>query len=132
MSSDDYELKAIPQDKRARELWLQHAAGLIFTEDARNYAIKKINENTDEPTRQKIIEGINDALYGVMMILDGVSGNLDNERYSVSLETKVTLIKKDTGAVIDEVNLTEGDGMCMGYHDWLEGDFGEDPVAAKK
>ena len=34
--------------------------------------------------------------------------------------------------VVAELELSDGDGMCMGYHGWLEGDFGEDPVAAPK
>lgn len=28
---------------------------------------------------------------------------------------------------IRELDLFEGDGMCVGYHGWMEGDFGENP-----
>ena len=38
----------------------------------------------------------------------------------------------DNGGVVSEVNLRTGDGMCMGYHGWLEGDFGKHPVAVPK
>jgi len=30
------------------------------------------------------------------------------------------------------LDLARGDGFCMGYHGWLEGDFGKDPVAVAK
>jgi hypothetical protein len=32
-------------------------------------------------------------------------------------------------ALIDEIDLQDGDGMCMGIHGWREGDFGEHPPA---
>lgn len=35
-------------------------------------------------------------------------------------------------AVIDELDLANGDGMCLGYHGWREGDFGADPVGTPK
>jgi hypothetical protein len=31
-----------------------------------------------------------------------------------------------------EVDLRQGDGMCMGYHGWLEGDYGKHPVAVAR
>lgn len=134
MATYEYELDKVPEDERSKELWLQHAAGLIFFEDARQYAIDKIDNNEAIETKDKIIKGINDALYGIMMIIDGVSGQLENPEYAVYLETKVNLIRKlnEEAEIIDQVNLMEGDGMCMGFHGWLEDDFGEDTVAKKK
>ena len=65
-----FKLTKPPVEDRSRELWLQHAAGFILFEDMRNYAIKQIPANTDEKTREQIINRIDDAVYGLMMIMD--------------------------------------------------------------
>ena len=83
----------------------------------------------------EIIKGINNAIYGLMMIFDGVSGNLKGSEYSVKLEAKVVLSKKNESGKdteVDQIDLNKGDGMCVGYHGWLEGDFGKDLVASRK
>jgi len=119
-----YKLTAPPQDDRSRELWLQHAAGFILFRDMRDYAINNIPADTDEKTREKIIGGIDDAIYGLMMIMDGVVGVLQNEGYTVSIENNILLEKNRE--VIQKINIFHGDGMCMGFHGWIEGDFGDD------
>ena len=124
----NFQLTNPPTNERSRELWLQHAAGFIIFEDMRNYAINNIATNTDETTRAKIIAGIDDAIYGLMMIMDGVTGTLQNEEYTVRIESKILLEKN--GQIIQEINTLYGDGMCMGFHGWKEGDFGEDEINA--
>lgn len=32
--------------------------------------------------------------------------------------------------IIEQMDLRDGDGVCMGFHSWKEGNFGTDPVAA--
>jgi hypothetical protein len=32
------------------------------------------------------------------------------------------------GQLVESLDLRDGDGMCMGYHGWIDGDFGSDPV----
>lgn len=130
MATSDFKLAAPPAGERARELWLQHAAGFIIFEDARKYAIDRIGANVDEGTRSRVIAGINDAIYGLMMIADGVSGRLQSERHAVTLETRVRLHEKQSGATIEDLALSDGDGMCMGYHGWLESDYGSDAIAS--
>lgn len=115
-----------PNDERDRELWLQHAAGVILFEDVRNYAIMQIAIDTDESTKEKVIKGIDDAIYGLMMIMDGVAGTLQNDEYKVSFENNILLERN--GKTLQKINTLTGDGMCMGFHGWKEGDFGEDDV----
>ena len=103
---------------------MQHAAGFILFRDMRDYAINNIPADTDEKTREKIIGGIDDAIYGLMMIMDGVVGVLQNEEYTVSIENNILLEKNRE--VIQKINIFHGDGMCMGFHGWIEGDFGDD------
>ncbi|TGK84324.1 hypothetical protein EHQ31_00005 [Leptospira montravelensis] len=128
MATYDYQLNNPPDEKRARELWIQHAAGFIIFQDVRKYAIDRIDETLDEKTKSKILEGIDNAIYGLMMLWDGVSGNLSNDKYSIRLETIIKLEEKANGKLVDEVTVTNGDGMCIGFHGWREGDFGNDEI----
>ena len=120
-----------PNDERARELWLQHAAGFILFQDIRKYAIDPIPGNTNENIKELIVKGIDDAVYGLMMIMDGVSGHLKNDKYAISIENIIKL--KSNGETIQEINTLDGDGMCMGFHGWKENDFGDPyPVQEKQ
>ena len=85
----NYVLKNPPDDERDRELWMQHGAGFIVFKDMRNYAIDRIPADIDPTTRSLIIKGINDTVYGLMMIMDGVSGSLQNEDYSLRIQNKI-------------------------------------------
>jgi hypothetical protein len=117
MPSWEHTLATAPTDPRSRELWLQHGAGFILFQDIREYAITRLDPSLDEPARAAAIKGIN----------DGVSGRLGDGTRTLELDVRVRLREGD--AIVAELPLSEGDGMCMGYHSWLNGDFGEDPVA---
>jgi len=132
MASWQLKLQPPPKEPRAFELWLQHAAGRILVEDVRAYAIENIKSGLSEEARAAAEKGIDDALYGLMMVIDGVSGTLANETQHVELSVQARLVDHEPPAVAAAIDLREGDGMCMGYHGWLEGDFGESPVAVPK
>lgn len=127
MPSWEHTLAAAPTNPRSRQLWLQHGAGFIMFQDIREYAITRLDPSLDEPARSAAIKGINDAVYGLMMVIDGVSGGLGDGTRTLELDVRVRLLEGD--AIVAELPLSDGDGMCMGYHSWLNGDFGEDPVA---
>jgi hypothetical protein len=118
-----FKLTDPPNTERTRELWLQHAAGFILFQDIRKYAIDRIPDNTDDNIKELIVKGIDDAVYGLMMIMDGVAGHLNNDQYAVSIESIIKL--KSQGDTIQEINTLDGDGMCMGFHGWKENDFGD-------
>ena len=118
-----YKLSDPPNDERARELWLQHAAGFIIFQEMREYAIDRIPGETDDKTRKMIITGIEDTIYGLMMIMDGVTGILMNDEYGVTIENIIKLQKNNE--TIQEINTFNGDGMCMAFHGWKENDFGD-------
>ncbi len=42
------------------------------------------------------------------------------------LQTNIVLYKD--GEVVEELNTLEGDGMCMGFHGWIENDFGSEEI----
>lgn len=132
MASYQYELVNPPENERGRELWLQHAVGFILWEDMRQYVIEEIDPKLSPEVRAHVVKGINDAVYGLMMVIDGVSGHLSNDSGSVRLKFIAQHIKDDDSGVIQEIDLADSDGFCMGYHGWLEGDFGKNPVTTKK
>ncbi|WP_439463612.1 hypothetical protein [Roseateles sp. NT4] len=132
MASWQFELHEPPQGDRALELWLQHATGRILFEDVRGYAIDQIDQTLSAEAQAAAKKGIDDALYGLMMVLDGVTGALANQTQRVEVAVHARLVNLNTEEIDVELDLKDGDGMCMGYHGWLEGDYGEDPVATRK
>ena len=134
MAASEHKLSSVPKDKRARELWIQHAAGFILFEDARGYAREKIDPRLKPEVRAAVEKGIDDALYGLMMIVDGVSGRLANPTNEVHLAMLVRHVRQRANGdseVVEEVDLAYGDGMCMGMAGWVEGDFGAHPPAGR-
>ena len=130
MPTDDLMLAKHPLESRSLELWLQHAAGRIIFKDIRGYAIGQISPTIDPAARQAALKAIDDAIYGLMMVLDGVTGSLGNEIEFVSLKTEVQLRSRADSSVISSLDLFEGDGMCMGFHGWREGDYGNDAIVS--
>lgn len=135
MATWQFELFDPPADPRARELWLQHAAGFILFEDVRRYAMERMDPSLSNEVRDAVQKGIDDTVYGLMMVIEGVTGNLANENHSVHIDFIARLLSRNVPRGAEEqaeIDLREGDGMCMGYHGWIEGDFGEDQVALSK
>lgn len=129
MSTSEHKLADAPAEPRARELWLQHAAGFILFEDVRRYAMENIDPALTGKARGAAQKGIDDAIYGLMMVIDGVSGGLSNAKRTVYIDFIVRLATQGNEEKVEsEVDLRRGDGMCMGYHGWLKGDFGKNPV----
>jgi hypothetical protein len=134
MASHELELASAPADARRHALWLQHAAARILTEDVRDYALRKMDPGLAPDVRAAVEKGIDDALYGLMQVIDGVSGSLVGHAERVALTVTAQHLRK-TSSGDDEVllalDLRDGDGMCMGYVGWRAGDFGRDPVVAQ-
>jgi hypothetical protein len=133
MSTSDFELASPPSDADKRQLWLQQAAGFILFEDARQYALARIDPTLNDAAKDTARRAIDDALYGVMMIIDGVAGALRGPEMSVELRVLARLVSRVDGRreVLEELDLQDGDEMCMGYHAWREGDFGTTAVAKR-
>jgi hypothetical protein len=129
MKTSEPLLADAPVEPRARELWLQHAAGFILFEDVRRYAMERIDPALSGDARAAVQKGIDDAVYGLMMVIDGVTGGLSNQAQSVYIDFVVRFATSTGERKIEsEVDLRRGDGMCMGYHMWLQGDFGTTPI----
>jgi hypothetical protein len=126
MSTSQAKLATPPTGERARELWLQHAAGYILFEDVRNCALSELDAALDPSAREVATRAVDAALYGLMQVIEGVTGGLRSDSRAVYLEVNVCLEEDDQ--IVQKLALGEGDGMCMGYHMWRQGDFGSDPI----
>ncbi len=105
---------------------MQHCAGFILFRDVRDYAIRAMDAGLSEDARAAAVKAIDDALYGMMMVADGVTGSLRNNAHSVRVHVSVQLL--EGRKVVQSLDLADGDGACMGFHGWKDGDFGEDAV----
>ena len=127
MATFEFNLSEPPSDSRQRELWLQHAIGFVLFQDVRNYALQQVDPLLNDEEKVVATKAINDAVYGLMMLLDGVTGTLANETQRVNLRVIAELVDAKSEHLIESLDLMDGDGMCMGYHGWLENDFGAIP-----
>lgn len=124
----EYRLAKPPSERRARELWLQHGAGFILFEKVRGAGLATVEPNATSTTRAAVQLAVDATMYALMMQIDGVSGGLMGNGNELRLTFGVELRNGD--AIVDKLDLFDGDGMCMGFHSWLEGDFGEHPIVA--
>jgi len=127
MAAFDFNLSEPPSDSRQRELWLQHAIGFILFQDVRDYALQQVDPLLQGDAMAAATKAINDAVYGLMMVLDGVTGTLTNESRRVNLRVFAELVDAESDDVVESIDMMDGDGMCMGYHCWIENDFGDAP-----
>ena len=113
-----------PEGERAKDLWLNHAIGYTLIRDVRDYARERTDPKLSTEAKAAADKAIDDALYGLMMVLDGVPEPFKNGRYFVALESEIVLYDGESEAIRTDFF----EGFCMGYHGWVEGDFGEDPI----
>jgi hypothetical protein len=120
-------LAEVPAEPRALELWAQHAAGMILFERARAAGIAAIDPELPEEHRRQAERAVDATMYALMMLIDGVSGGIANEERAVGLRFLVEI--REGGRVTYSLDLSEGDGMCMGFHGWREGTSGSSPCS---
>jgi hypothetical protein len=106
--------------KRWRDAF--HNFGHILLTHARNGAVQDVApEHRDVATK-----AATDALYNVMMILEGIVGPEIGEEHTLEFAL-VARIRERTNqsVVVEQFELApEGEEpACMGFHFWAEGDF---------
>lgn len=119
----DFPLVEPPTEPRALELWMQHAAGFILFEKVRASGLATLDEDASDVVRASVELAVDATMYALMMQIDGVSGGLRGADRELELTFGVELRKNNT--MVAEADLRNGDGMCMGFHMWCDGDFGE-------
>lgn len=119
----DFPLAEPPTEPRALELWMQHAAGFILFEKVRASGLATLDKDASDAVKAAVELALDATIYALMMQIDGVSGGLTGADRELELKFGVELRKDDS--TVAEVDLRNGDGMCMGFHMWCDGDFGK-------
>ncbi|MEQ9321930.1 MAG: hypothetical protein RIF41_22365, partial [Polyangiaceae bacterium] len=102
-----------PKDERELELWMQHGAGLLLFEKVRAAGLATLEDEATSDVREAVQVAVDAAMYALMMQIDGVVGGLQGRHHELQLTFGVELLKGE--AVVRELDLRHGDGMCMGY-----------------
>ncbi len=106
---------------------MQHAAGFLFFQKVRAAGLATLQADAPAVVRQAVELAIDSTMYALMMQIDGVSGRLRGNDCEVGLTFGVELTRGDS--TVTELDLREGDGMCMGFHLWVDGDYGDSAIA---
>jgi hypothetical protein len=91
---------------------------------AREYAFKRIDKSATAEARAAAERAALDAIYGMMMLLDGVTpADSGNARIEYVLLARVNPQERERNPELIEL-APDGDGLCMGFQGWVAGDFG--------
>ncbi len=103
-----------------------HTFGHLLMTHARDEAIAKIPPNASDEAREVATKTVVNALYNVMMILEGIvrASAVANHYLEFALMARVR--ESETPCqILEEFELApEGEeSACMGFHFWTDGDF---------
>ncbi|MGH9224158.1 MAG: hypothetical protein ACRD2W_10355 [Acidimicrobiales bacterium] len=77
----------------------------------RAYAVERLDPALDDEARAAATRAIDDAVYGLMMVIDGVTGGLRGGGRAVEVDFTVGCAKATPSR---PHSTSEGDGFCMG------------------
>ena len=121
-----------PPPGRDRHLWLNHAAGYLLMRDIRDYATSSIDSSLSAAEEAAARKAIDDTMYGLMMLLDGVPEPFRNKDLELSFEPRFVLRSVGEDAPLETLDRKDFEGFCMGFWYWQDGDFGEYPVTTDR
>lgn len=116
--------KEWPTDEHARWIKMGHFFGKTMMEEIKGRAEERIDPNISAEARMAAEKAIKDTMYGFMMLLDGVTGCDIDEEHGVEFALMARVFNSNTREYLEEIELApEGDGLCMGFHMWEDGEF---------
>ncbi len=121
-----------PADPHARWIEAGNTFGRHLLAAARDYAFERIPVSTLPEVRETAKRAALDAIYGMMMLLDGVTDTKLDKSHRVEYALVARVRTADQLDPVEQFELApDGDGLCMGYHGWVARDFGSaEPGAA--
>jgi hypothetical protein len=105
-----------------------HTFGHLLMTHARDEALKRIPAGTSADTREVARKAVHDALYNVMMMLEGVVGVSPDSNRALEFALICRLRESEKPyAVVEEFELAPHgeEPACMGFHFWTDGEFQE-------
>jgi hypothetical protein len=128
MSPQRIDAGDLPEEAHARLIHLSNVFGRVLFDTARSPSPKS-GESLPKTANTDAAAVVDRTLYGALQVLDGVTPSIGNEDLDVEFVLIARVSDRVTGQVIDEIELgPNGEGLCMGFHGWVEGDFGSVPV----
>jgi hypothetical protein len=92
---------------------------------ARDYEVERIPESATPEAREVATQAALDAIYGMMMLLDGVADSEIDKTHRFEYLLLARVRKAGQAEPVEQFELApNGDGLCMGYHGWVVGDYG--------
>ena len=112
-----------PREPHRRWVAAGNAFGAHLVAAAIDYAVGRIPAGADSAARELAAKAARDAVYGAMMLLDGVASSDLGRDGRVQYVLLSRVLARSSGAVVEEVELAPGgDGLCMGFHGWVVGE----------
>jgi hypothetical protein len=105
-----------------------HTFGHLLLSHARDGAIARLPASTSNEDRALAQQSATDALYNLMMILDGVAGAKADDHHSIEFALIARVRKRDDASPVVEQFELAPDGeesACMGFHLWTAGEYRE-------
>lgn len=117
----------VPEQPRERSLWMQHMTGALLMTEVRQRVLDELPADLSEETRAVACKAVDDTLYCLMMLVEGVVAPACDASGGIDFEVDLVgrLVDSGTGKVLHTESLRDGDGACMGLTGWLEGDYGD-------
>jgi hypothetical protein len=92
---------------------------------ARDYAAERIPDSATPEARKVATQAALDAIYGMMMLLDGVADCTIDQSHRFENVLLARVRKAGQAEPVEQFELApDGDGLCIGYHGWVAGEFG--------
>jgi hypothetical protein len=115
-----------PAETHARWIAAANTCGHHLMTAARDYALQRVPATASREACELVQKAALDAIYGMMMLFDGMASTEVGPDYRVEYVLLSRIRSTESDAVLEQIELTpDGDGLCMGYHGWVAGDFGE-------
>lgn len=121
----NFKLASPPGDPDRLDWWLQQTAGFILMEKVRAAGLATLAPDSSEEVRAAVTLAVDATMYALMMNIEGVTGGLQRDGAEVLLTFGVELMQNNIKTA--EVDLSHC-CICMAFHGWCEGDFGDEPV----
>jgi hypothetical protein len=109
-----------PDDRHARWVRMGHCFGRHVMRAARDYAFGRIPTTMSVEQRRIAERAALDAIYGVMMLLDGVANSDIDHDHCAEYVLIACVRRNGKGPTVEQFELApDGDGLCMGFHAWV-------------
>src|SRR5579884_4443598 len=101
-----------------------HTFGRHLMQHVRGWARSQIPADAPSDVRAAAEQGVDNCLYALMDLFDGYWLNKVDEGHRVEYAL-LARIRDDEDRIVETFELApDGDGLSLGIHGWLEGDFG--------